>query len=501
LGIEEKKMPDLSNIKHIVVLMLENRSFDNVFGYLRPWAANQFEGLDGNPSPNLDNNGIAPWTTKPNTDCSRMPNPDPGEGFADIKTQIFGDGATPTMSGFTANYAANQGQAEDIMHCFPRSELPALSTLADHYAVSDMWFASAPCQTWPNRFFVHTGTADGYENNTMDGAPYLMQTIFNDLPDNASWNIYFHDMPQAMLLTRLWSHLANFQFMDKFYQDAAAGNLPSYSFIEPQYYPIPAIPPTDVRLPNDMHPPHIVQLGDALVAQVYNAVRASPNWNNTLLIVTFDEHGGCYDHVPPPSAVPPGPPRQGHFKFDSYGVRVPALIISPYTQPATVLRAPAGGPPFDHTSIIRTVRKCFGIASPLSAREASAPDVSAALNAPFDPNHLPLALPVPTPVISDADKQLAQSLEPNDLQTALHTFVTTIDALSTGSSIEELLTKLANRSVTVQSNAKLTPPPAKAIDAGVEVQASVKHILERFGSPAGNQAPSNPAINNLYRGH
>lgn len=501
-------MADLSNIKHIVVLMLENRSFDNVFGYLRPWDEKLFEGLDHNPSPALTVNGIAPWTTKPGQDCFRMPNPDPGEKYEDITQQIFGTvppGPSPTMGGFMANYATQEdvtqkGVGNDIMHCFSRSELPSLTALADNYAVSDMWFASAPCQTWPNRFFVHTGTADGYPNNTLEGAPYQMQTIFNDLPDGVPWKIYFHDMPQSLLLTRLWPHVTNFQHMDQFYNDAAAGNLPGYAFIEPQYYPVPAAPPNDLLLPNDMHPPHNVQLGDALVARVYNAVRSSPNWTSTLLIVTFDEHGGCYDHVVPPPAVPPGPSRVNDFAFDRYGVRVPTLVISPYTAAGTVLRAPPGSAPFDHTSIIRTVRTCFGISTPLSAREACAPDVSAALAAPFDPDHTPQSLKVPTPVITDADRELAQSLAPNALQEALHQFATAIDSLSRGLSIEEVLQELGKQHAADGTPVSGSTLPDKAIDVGEQVRQSLHNILQRFGASAASSGSGGGEPDNVYRG-
>jgi len=220
------------NIKHIVVLMLENRSFDNVFGYLYPDRPD-FDGLNspnakGNPAP--DGTTIAPWTNPSSANASTLPTPDPGESFADITQQLFGTGAltaAPQMQGFTANYVRNGGNAQDIMHCFSSKELPALTQLAQSYAVSDRWFASAPCQTWPNRFFVHTGTANGYENNDMAGFPFPMQTIFNELAPTFKWRIYFHDFAQAALLHRLWPYFTSFRPFLEFLDDVNSDAMPS----------------------------------------------------------------------------------------------------------------------------------------------------------------------------------------------------------------------------------------------------------------------------------
>jgi phospholipase C len=456
-------MANLANIKHIVVLMLENRSFDNVFGFLRP-ASTDFDGLLGDASAN--NDGVKPWPTPDGIDCSNVPNPDPGEQFDDITQQIFNGGPTATMEGFRANYAKNKGKADDIMHCFRPADLPALSTLANAYAVCDQWFASAPCQTWPNRFFVHSGTANGNENNTMAGFPYQMQTIFNELDGVAAWRIYFHDFPQAALLHRLWPGFANFRLFDEFLTDAANGALPGYAFIEPRYYP------SATALPNDMHPPHNVRRADALVAQVYNAVRKSPNWATTLLVVTFDEHGGCYDHVPPPRAIPPEPPRPDQFEFNRYGVRVPAVVISPYTAAGTMLRVTPGTQPFDHTSIIRTVRNCFGIAGPLSAREAGAPDLSGALNTGFDPNHAPLEVAVAPPVPTPAEIEAALSSETNDLQDLLEQVAKNIAPLANDISIEQHLQDLLN--------AKLGTSAKTAGTTGDYARNVMQGILARF---------------------
>ena len=124
-----------------------------------------------------------------------------------------------------------------------------------------------------------------------------METIFNRFSNPDSWKIYFHDFPQTLTLTRLWSHINRFGFFEEeFAKDAAAGELPSYTFIEPRYFP-------DVKLPNDQHPPHHLGMGEELIADVYNTLRTAPTWEKTLLVIIYDEHGGIYDHAPPPKAV------------------------------------------------------------------------------------------------------------------------------------------------------------------------------------------------------
>jgi phospholipase C len=412
----------LADIDHFVVLMLENRSFDSVLGQLytdRP----DFDGLTGDEY-NLDaaGNKIGVWRGG-GIDAAAMsvPTPDPGEMFTDINTQIFGvpnpspvDAHAPNMGGFARNCAA-QGADRDpqsVMHYYTPEQLPVLSQLARQFAVCDRWHASAPCQTWPNRFFVHTGTANGFENNSPPHFPYDMKTIFSALAANAaSWNVYFHDMPQSITLSELWLKPAHFHFFAQFQQDAAQGKLPNYSFIEPRYF-------ADAAMPSDQHPPHDVTLGEQLIADVYNAVRAGPGWAKTLLIITYDEHGGCFDHVKPPPAVPPSETVTLPFNFDRYGVRVPAVLISPYIAPGTIFR-PTGPAPCDHTSIIATLRERFGIAAPLTRRDASAPHLGAAMTLSTPSNDGPRTLSALPYVASPADVATARAAPLNGHQQAL----------------------------------------------------------------------------------
>lgn len=374
----------MAQIEHVVVLALENRSFDCMLGWLYPERPD-FDGLTGkecNPWHRADDSvqTIPVWNDgrlTPEAAC--IPDPDPGELFADITMQIFGlhpDG-TPRMNGFVDNYMRQPpGGTYDpraVMHCFIPEQLPVLSTLARSFGVSDRWFASAPCQTWPNRLFLHTGTGGGEVNNDAIPLPFMLPTIFRRMERRgASWKVYFHDLPQTAALADLWLRIpTHFRFFDpEFTDDAADGTLPNYSFIEPRYFASRMLNLT----PNDAHPPHNVAYAEQLIAAVYNAVRASPAWERTLLVITFDEHGGCYDHVPPPAAVPTGRTPSG-FTFDRFGVRVPTVVVSPFIPAGSVLRPPEDGPPFDHTSLIATLTALFDLGEPLSPRAAAAPDV------------------------------------------------------------------------------------------------------------------------------
>jgi phospholipase C len=420
------------DIRHVVVLMLENRSFDCMLGMLYP-NSDKFDGLIGTEfntwhKPDGTKQNIQVWKDPlltAQTVC--IPDPAPGELFADIQMQLRGLAANgsvssdaPTMSGFVDNYMrqrATNPAADPYspMHYFTPDQVPVISQLARAYGVSDRWHASAPCQTWPNRFFAHTGTAAGYVDNIPTHFPYTMPTVFNRLSSvGQTWQIYFHDIPQSATLTELWEHtLTNFShFETDFARDAANGKLPAYSFIEPRYFTDSVLH----RIPNDEHPPHNVAYGEELIASVYNAVRSGPGWPQTLLIITCDEHGGCYDHVAPPAATPPDVLRPDGFDFSYFGVRVPAVIISPYVRAGSIIR-PTGDTPFDHTSIIATLRKLFNFA-PLTRRDAAAPELLGALQQEPVTNDPPS---ITAPAIPPAPEQVARAAAkpPNNLQQSL----------------------------------------------------------------------------------
>ncbi len=415
-------------IEHVVVIMLENRSFDCMLGRLYP-AGPHYDGLTLNES-NVYGMPYFVWNDPNMSEANACtPDPDPGELFTDMNVQLFGQPkrlpqTKPTMSGFAQSYGtlpASAGWRDPgaVMHYFTPDQVPILSTLAKAFGVCDRWHASAPCQTWPNRFFAHCATSLGHVDNNTFHIPFEAPSLFRRLQDrNKTWRVYFHDMPQSILLKDIWVYAAShYRLFSQFLADAHTGSLPNYSFIEPRYF-------TDLfsgHIPNDQHPPHNVLYGEQLIAAVYNALRSSPCWTRTLLIITYDEHGGCYDHVKPPAATPPDAAMANthQFKFDAYGVRVPAVVVSPYVPAGSIIRPPSTTP-YDHTSIIKTVRELFDLGPALTARDDAAPSLLPALTLAAPSNNGPA-----TPLTAALDEP-SQSLvalrgkaAPNGMQAAL----------------------------------------------------------------------------------
>ncbi|HEY1301282.1 MAG TPA: alkaline phosphatase family protein [Stellaceae bacterium] len=426
----------MPRIEHVVVVTLENRSFDSMLGRLYPKSAG-FDGLDGsesNPWHKPDGSAVPVrvWNTPDITGRAvSIPDPNPGELFADITEQIFGrgagPGASPTMTGFVDNYLAQRQDEQSadpraVMHYFRPEQVPVISGLARAFGVSDLWHASAPCETWPNRYFMHAGTAGGHVNNERSYFPYRLPvrlpTIFRRLDARGySWRLYFHDLPQAATLVDLWTSMPSrfCLFEAEFARHAQSGRLANYSFIEPRYYPSRLAR----HVPNDQHPPHNLVYGEQLIAAAYNAVRSAPTWPRTLLVVTYDEHGGCFDHVPPPTAVPPGGPCPDGFAFDRYGVRVPAVIVSPYVPPGSVVRpsgASEGKPavPFDHCSVQATLHRLFDLGPPLTPRVAAAPDLLGALTLAGPDNCGPERIGEDMPLLPSAEEVAAHRRLPRN---------------------------------------------------------------------------------------
>jgi phospholipase C len=377
-------------IKHVVVLMLENRSFDHMFGFMRS-KAYPIDGLTGKESNPLDPHQ-ASANIKVSPDADYVLPQDAGHTFPDVNVQRYANPSGPPAAGaqnrgFVFNYAQQPGVGPNgprIMQCFGEGRLPVIQQLAREFAVCDRWFSSVPGPTWPNRFFAHCATSKGYLDNSIHY--YDMPSIFERLAENGqSWNIYFHDFAQSLTLNRLneEENRQNFLFYSSFAYQAKRGTLPSYAFIEPRYV-------SGLKPANDQHPPHDMLQGEALIADVYETLRASPAWNETLLLIVYDEHGGTYDHVKPPKATPPDQ-HTAQFAFDRYGPRVPAVIISPYVPKGAIIHTL-----FDHTSIAATLRKVFGVPRALTARDAKAAtfDGVASLNAPRTDTPLSVRAPL-----------------------------------------------------------------------------------------------------------
>jgi phospholipase C len=358
--------PGLDALKHIVVLMMENRSFDHMLGSLK--ADPQIDGLAGTES-NPDTNGN-PVQVQPLAEFQSQLDPDPDHHFPSVDQQIFnGDQSNPrvaSMQGFVRNYYQQQqdiAHSQKIMYYFPQAKLPVLTGLATNFAVFNRWFASIPGPTICNRAFAHYGTSFGQVG--MDIFYPKEKSIYERLEDagRTAKLYYFDQASSTMEVVNLLQHQPQlFGTYDQFLADCQSGTLPDYSFIEPNY--------TDhdndngAQLASDQHPDHNVQQGEIFIASIYNAIRENANlWASTALLVVYDEHGGIFDHVPPPSCTPDGysagPADTGlnyTFAFDRLGVRVPAILISPWVPKGLVVGADRV---FEHASIPATVTKQF----------------------------------------------------------------------------------------------------------------------------------------------
>ena len=414
-------------IKNVFVLMLENHSFDNIFA---------MSGIPGiRAATTQDSNWYcgkeyfvkdrAPWfmTT------------DPGHEFADVVEQLRGTGYQQpciNMSGFVSNYATSTSEATgkpdadhigDVMACFAtKNQLPVIYQLACEFAICDQWFSSMPGPTWPNRFFVHGASSAGWADSpgtideirwfTIDGFTYENGSIFDALRKaKHCWRLYndnhnrYSDDPSGPEFGGWISQVASLKgisqldihSIDRFASDLnektddgrPAYTYP-YTFIEPNFgrsffSPQPrqkGVPHKDLAGPtykggSSQHPEDDPSGGEGLIKAVYEAIRNSPLWNTSLLVIVYDEHGGFYDSVCPGPAIPPGdvpPPRQRTrncygFDFSRYGVRVPAVIVSPL-----IPRGVVDHTLYDHTSILATVERLLGL-EPLTKRDKHANDL------------------------------------------------------------------------------------------------------------------------------
>ena len=349
----------LSQIDHIVVLMLENRSFDHMLGYLSLPPAlggkgrTDVDGLTGNET-NEDKNGV-PFPVK------RMVFPkmngDPCHEWDCVEEQLNNDNG-----GFLKNYAkVVVSNPEFIMHYFTGADVPVYDHFAQDFCICDRWFCSLPGPTQPNRAYGLAGTSDSLKVNftpkqLVTGGGFAGKTIFEMLPAQVTWRAYSHDISGLRFFKKFRTALLpQIEKIDHFFHAAATGTLPNVSWIDPDFgmavYP---------GAPNDDHPPHDMRHGQNLVSKVYNALLNGPNWSKSLLVVVYDEHGGYYDHVSPRdfTAVDDDP------NFAFYGVRVPAFVISPWVGKGAAYGSTTHGENeervrFDHASILRTILRRF----------------------------------------------------------------------------------------------------------------------------------------------
>ncbi|HEY8120013.1 MAG TPA: alkaline phosphatase family protein [Myxococcota bacterium] len=378
-------LTDADKIRHVVLLMLENRSFDQMLGGLQA----SIPAIDGVLPPGRSNSagGIA-FPQQPG--AARKVDPDPQHATPHVLRQLAGGNG-----GFAADYAAafpatSASQRQQVMSYFADGSLPALHALARSFVVCDRWHSSVPGPTWTNRLFAMSGTSAGIVD--MPSGPldlgkhaYGQPSVFRRLAEaKRSYRIYFGDFPLALLLSdqRSPSSAKHFRPLDRFFADAAGDEkrFPDFAFLEPDYLWPGA---------NDDHPPHDVAKGQKLIARVYRALRANPAlWASTLLLVTYDEHGGFYDHIAPPPAPPPDG-KHTEYSFDRLGVRVPAVLVSPWLASGVCHSA------FDHTSLLRLLQRKWSLGS-LGLRTAAANDpLHEVALLPAARTDTPATLPVP----------------------------------------------------------------------------------------------------------
>jgi len=421
-------------IRHVVVLMLENHSFDQMLGCMQAIYP-ELEGINpDNPQFNFDAKGNKILQKSYTETQIRL---DPNHDCPNVLRQL-----SETNGGFIKDFVLTYPQStlqerEYVMGYYPLHFLPALHALASNFTICDHWFSSVPGPTWPNRFFLLSGTSsgrvrmpEGIKNADIGNAIFYQnqKTIFDCLSEaGKKWKIYYYDFPLSLVLThqRHPDKLIHYENINNFFTQARGpeDQFPEFTFIEPKYLDIDQ---------NDDHPPHNVMKAEKLIADVYNAIRSNAAlWESTLLVVVYDEHGGFYDHVIPPACIPPDDHRE-EYTFDRLGVRVPALLISPWVDRRIEKTV------FDHTSLLKYLIEKWQL-NPLGQRTQQANSISAALrfDRPPQRNSIPF-IRVPNSMLISKDRDLEQwSINAN--QKAIHLFS---DFLALKSNLDPKLIKI-----------------------------------------------------------
>jgi phospholipase C len=382
----DRTLPGIKGLQHIVVLMMENRSFDHMLGALYS-AHPAIDGLTGNET-NPDSTGV-PVTVSPTAEYQSQLDPDPDHHFPAADLQIFGGVTTaqdpnrkPNMQGFVKSYFNQQhnvAHSHLILNYFTPDKLPVLTTLATQFAVFNRWFSSIPGPTLCNRAFAHYGTSFGQVSMDVFYWNKQYKSIYERLvAAGHTTRLYYFDEASSSLevVNLLKDQPSLFGTFQDFLDACSRNKLPEYSFIEPNYTDHDAPDGSGEKIACDQHPDHDVRAGEQFMATVYNAIHDNPDlWPNTAMLIVYDEHGGIFDHVPPPACTPDGfvaqPSATGTpdpFHFDRLGVRVPAILISPWVEPGTVINDV-----FEHASIPATITEFFiGDYSARSPREIAA---------------------------------------------------------------------------------------------------------------------------------
>jgi phospholipase C len=398
---DDEALANLTKVDHIVVLMLENRSFDHMLGYLSlSGGRSDVDGLTGSESETYEGRGYPIHRLLDTQGHSELEDPCHSPGCVD--EQVAG-GFVSSYAKYIARWEAKNGapivpaDPGFVMGHYDARDLPVYDHLASEFCVCDRWFSSVAGATWPNRLYALTGGAEGSRDDTQ--VPLYNRASFVRFLDkvNVDWRWYSYDPAVLRLVDADYRldtrHHHRFSFFDtrklstiehdlgealreqsSFLEDAANGQLPAVSWVDPHFKDPGVFGPDS----NDDHPPSDLLAGQALVLDLYHALRSSPCWEKTMLVITYDEHGGFFDHVKPPVAA------DDDARFRQYGVRVPAIVVSPHVGRASV----AHDTIFDHTSIIKTILARFCQA------DGTIPDMGRRVNAA---NHLGGLLTEPLP--------------------------------------------------------------------------------------------------------
>jgi phospholipase C len=411
----------MPRIKHFIVLMLENRSFDHLFGFFPAPAGETIENLLAlhSPAVNLLDPSRPESTDNPAFKASQ-PAPfavddkeGPSHSFNSVNVQLTNNSRGPSdtvpiqNSGFARNYAdslkprlrvVDREHVGQVMQCFSPDQLPALNQLASDFCLCDHWHCEVPGPTMPNRMFMHAATSEGYVHNDFK-RPYTSKTVFELFEEKGlAWAIYFHDLHDLLQFRKLAPTTDHFRRFDRWAADVAAGKLPEYTFLFPRFMNARSRE-GEALMANSQHAPEDTRFADHLIVDVYEALAANSDlFQESALVITYDEHGGFYDHVLPGSAPnpdgqnSPNPDDRATFKlpffaFDRIGLRVPTVIVSPWIAKGTVEHRM-----LQHTSIIKTVSEIFGLNGPLNRRDESArsfADLFEVANQPRSANDMP----------------------------------------------------------------------------------------------------------------
>jgi phospholipase C len=321
-------------VRNVVVLMMENRSFDHMFGGLSfSGARSDIDGcLPTMHNADLDGNLIAPYEAQNDGLCI----PDPPHGWRSIETQLNG-GAN---DGFLRAYQEDHGRAAGAhtMSFLSSSLLSTSHGLLDAGALCQRWFAGVPGPTWPNRYYLLLGESAGVKRNEFIETP--VRSLFHALWDaDVPWKNYYGNIPFGSVVEGFRLSDREVQPFEEFFADAEAGTLPAFSLIDPTYGL------------NDDHPPTHPSSGQLLLHMIYDALSRSPQWQDTMFVVTYDEHGGFFDHVPPPRIADD----RADEGFGQMGVRVPAMVLGPWA------KVGVHNTIYNHASVWRTLDDLWGI--------------------------------------------------------------------------------------------------------------------------------------------